>query len=152
MIGGFVGLALGTMRLPAMLLIGMPTPSAGGTNILVSGLIAMSWSVRHLREGQVDRRIVLVMNVQAFACTFIGGFGSESVSESLLILLVGLLVFWEGVELLARGQILVPGKDELGCDGMFTRKRMVAEGLIGLSGGLLGSAGGLILGSIRLPS
>ena len=28
--GGFVGLALGTIRLPAMLLLGMPAPIAGG--------------------------------------------------------------------------------------------------------------------------
>ena len=33
-LGGFVGLALGTVRLPAMLLMGMAAPVAGGTNIL----------------------------------------------------------------------------------------------------------------------
>ena len=32
-LGGFVGLALGTMRLPALLLIGLPAPTAAGTNI-----------------------------------------------------------------------------------------------------------------------
>ena len=151
-LGGFVGLALGTMRLPAMLLIGMPAPVAGGTNILVSGLSAMSGAVRHLREGRVDRRIVLVMGVPAFAGAFIGGFGSEVVPESLLIFLAGLLVFWQGVELLARGRILAPGQNAAGRTGMFTRNRVAAEGLIGLSVGLLGGAVGLILGSIRLPA
>lgn len=149
-LGGFVGLALGTMRLPAMLLIGMPAPVAGGTNILVSGLSAMSGSVRHLREGRIDRRILLVMGVPASAGAFIGGFGSESVPESLLISLAGLLVFWQGVELLARGRILAPGPDAAGRRGMPTRNRVAAEGLIGLSVGLLGGAVGLILGSIRL--
>ena len=33
-LGGFVGLALGTIRLPAMLLFGIPAPIAGGTNIM----------------------------------------------------------------------------------------------------------------------
>ena len=50
-LGGFVGLALGTMRLPAMLLMGMPAPAAGGTNILVSSLASLSGALRHLREG-----------------------------------------------------------------------------------------------------
>ena len=49
-LGGFVGLALGTMRLPAMLLIGMSAPIAGGTNILVSSLASLSGAIRHFRR------------------------------------------------------------------------------------------------------
>ncbi len=49
-LGGFVGLALGTVRLPAMLLLGMPVLSAGGTNILVSTLSAVAGSFGHWRE------------------------------------------------------------------------------------------------------
>ena len=37
-LGGFVGLALGTIRLPALLLLGTPAAIAGGTNIMVSSL------------------------------------------------------------------------------------------------------------------
>ena len=48
-LGGFVGLALGTMRLPAMLLMGMAAPAAGGTNILVSSLASLTGAIRHLR-------------------------------------------------------------------------------------------------------
>ena len=51
LLGGFVGLALGTMRLPAMLLMGMAAPTAGGTNILVSSISSIFGAVRHLREG-----------------------------------------------------------------------------------------------------
>ena len=151
-LGGFVGLALGTMRLPAMLLIGMGAPIAGGTNILVSGLSAMSGAFRHLREGRVDRRIVLVMGAPAVAGAFIGGFGSDLVPESLLVFLAGVLVFWQGVELIARGRILAPDRHETGSGPAFTPNRVAAEGLIGLSVGLLGGAVGLILGSIRLPA
>ena len=38
LLGGFVGLALGTIRLPIMLLIGINPKIAAGTNILVSSL------------------------------------------------------------------------------------------------------------------
>ena len=153
-LGGFGGLALGTMRLPAMLLIGMAAPIAGGTNILVSALASLTGAVRHLREGRVDPRIVLVMGVPAFVGAFIGGFGSERAPESLLILLAGLLVFWQGIELIARspGQSRSSSVQDSGAKGMFTAKRVVAEGGIGLGVGLLGGAVGLILGSIRLPA
>ena len=99
-LGGFVGLALGTIRLPAMLLLGMPAPIAGGTNILVSGLACLTGSIRHLREGRVNLRIVLVMGIPAFIGAFIGGFLADDAPKGLLILLAGLLVFWQGVEFL----------------------------------------------------
>lgn len=161
LLGGFVGLALGTMRLPALLLIGLPAPAAGGTNILVSGLSSLSGAIRHLREGRVDRRIVLVMGVPAFVGAFVGGFMSDVIAESLLLFLAGLLVFWQGVEFLILmyhrrrsspgGQHLFGG-DLVGAPGIFTRNRVAAEGGIGLGVGLLGGAVGLILGSIRLPA
>ena len=156
-LGGFVGLALGTMRLPALLLMGIPAPSAAGVNIMVSSLSALTGSIRHLREGRVNLRIVLVMGVPAFAGAFIGGFGSRWAPEALLVSLAGLLVFWQGVEFLIR---VVPrgggpgsARETLwGGTPAFTGNRMALEAGIGLAVGLLGGAVGLILGSIRLPA
>ncbi len=160
-LGGFVGLALGTIRLPAMLLLGMPAPIAGGTNILVSGLASLSGAIRHLREGRVNLRIVLVMGVPAFIGALIGGFLSDVTREGILILLAGLLVFWQGVEFLIMARerrhenatdTNLFGGELSGSAGMFTPGRMSAEAGIGLGVGLLGGAVGLILGSIRLPA
>ena len=99
-LGGFVGLALGTIRLPMMLLLGMAAPIAGGTNILVSGLASLAGAARHWREGRVNLRIVLVMGVPACIGALVGGFMSDAAPTGLLILLAGLLVFWQGVEFL----------------------------------------------------
>ncbi len=158
-LGGFVGLALGTIRLPAMLLLGMPAPIAGGTNILVSSLASLTGAIRHFREGRVDKRIVLVMGVPAFAGAFIGGFLSDVVSERLLIGGAGALVFWQGVEflILVRNRRRTGGPHMFGADlegakGDFTPRRVSLEAGIGLGVGLLGGAVGLILGSIRLPA
>ena len=160
-LGGFVGLALGTMRLPALLLMGIAAPTAAGTNIMVSALASLTGAIRHLREGRVNMRIVLVMGVPAFAGAFIGGFGSGRVSESLLILLAGLLVFWQGIELIARVRPLLgsgarsgqgPSGSIQGSSGTYTPNRVLLEGGVGLGVGLLGGAVGLILGSIRLPA
>lgn len=159
-LGGFVGLALGTIRLPMMLLLGMAAPIAGGTNILVSGLASLAGAARHWREGRVNLRIVLVMGVPACIGALVGGFMSDAAPTGLLILLAGLLVFWQGVEFL----IMVRERSKSGDDqalfggeltgsaGMFTPSRVSAEAGIGLGVGLLGGAVGLILGSIRLPA
>ena len=156
-LGGFVGLALGTMRLPALLLMGVASPTAGGTNILISGLSALTGTVRHLREGRVDVRIALAMGVPAVIGAFIGGFASEDVPEALLLSAAGALVFWQGIELIARTRVLLDGSPTVsgtqqGTRGNFTPTRVSAEGAIGLAVGLVGGAVGLILGSIRLPA
>ncbi len=160
-LGGFVGLALGTMRLPAMLLLGMPASVAGGTNILVSSLASLAGTIRHLKAGRVNLRIVLTMGVPAFIGAFIGGWFSDVTPEHILIALAGALVFWQGVEFLiiARDRLrsgqssgALFGQGLEGSPGLFTPPRMLAEGGIGFGVGLLGGAVGLILGSIRLPA
>ena len=145
-----------------MLLIGMAAPIAGGTNILVSGLASLSGAVRHLREGRVNLRIVLVMGIPAFIGAFIGGFLSPRAPEGILIFLAGLLVSWQGVEFLIMARERMHEEDtpeanmfggELsGSAGTFTLRRQLETGGIGLGVGLLGGAVGLILGSIRLPA
>ncbi len=78
-----------------------------------------------------------------------------------MIFLAGLLVFWQGVELLARvkaqaraATAAAQTSTEIsgGPIALFTRNRMVLQGGVGLAVGLLGGAVGLILGSIRLPA
>ena len=163
LLGGFVGLALGTMRLPAMLLIGMAAPIAGGTNILVSSLASLTGAIRHFREGRVDMRVVLFMGVPAFVGAFAGGFLSDVVDSRWLVFGAGALVGWQGIEffIMARnrrrseaegGDQHLFGADLVGSPGVFTRNRIAAEAGIGLGVGLLGGAVGLILGSIRLPA
>lgn len=159
-LGGFVGLALGTIRLPMLLLLGMAAPIAGGTNILVSGLASLAGAARHWREGRVNLRIVLVMGVPACIGALVGGFMSDAAPTGLLIALAGLLVFWQGVEFLIMARERSKSGDDqalfggelTGSAGMFTPGRVSAEAGIGLGVGLLGGAVGLILGSIRLPA
>ncbi len=156
-LGGIVGLALGTMRLPFLLLLGMPAPVAAGTNILVSTLGAATGSVRHLRERRVDMRVVAVQGIPAVLGAFIGGFASGMVPEAFLIALAGVLVVWQGVELLMnagrerpRASAVVTHKAPSG--GRWSAGRITAEVLVGFAIGLLGGAVGLILGSLRLPA
>ena len=160
-LGGFVGLALGTMRLPALLLLGISSPTAAGTNIVVSTASAFMGAARHLREGRVDLRIVMVVGFPSLAGGFVGGFTSGWAPESILILAVGILVFWQGVELIARARANrsagMGGVESLaerlaGANGAVGSGRLMTGAGIGVAIGVLGGAVGLILGSIRLPA
>ena len=167
LLGGFVGLALGTMRLPALLLIGMSAPVAAGTNIMVSTLSAMTGLGGHLREGRVNRRLVLVMGPPSMIGALIGGIFGGRVPESLLITAAGFFVTWQGIELAVRAlrdrpptpaapsddAAPSPGRDLGGeSDVAASAPAYAIEAGIGAAVGLLGGAVGLILGSIRLPA
>ena len=155
-LGGFVGLALGTMRLPALLLIGIPLPIAAGTNIAVSALASLTGSIRHFRGGRVNFQVVATMGIPAVIGAFIGGFAGGSVPESLIVGLAGVFVMWQGIELILASrkqrESIASSESPTSPDApkFPGAKRYTIESVIGLSIGLLGGAVGLILGSIRL--
>lgn len=168
-VGGIVGLALGAVRLPFLLLLGMPAPLAAGTNILVSTLSAITGAWRHLRERRVDPTAVVVQGAPAMLGAFVGGFASGRAPEALLIGLAGGLVVWQGVELLLRARRAAPhprvpseadrsrgdgraGQPSLSAWKRWGPARITVEAFIGFAIGLLGGAVGLILGSLRLPA
>lgn len=156
-LGGAVGLALGTIRLPFMLLAGMPAAAAGGTNILVSTLSSGTGSIGHLRAQRVEWRAVLVQGGPAIFGGVVGGFSANVAPENLLIGLAGGFVLWQSVELVQRAKRIgaTPAAGGAGTAGQhgptFTRPRMALEGLVGLTIGFVGGAVGLILGTLRLP-
>lgn len=158
-LGGLIGLALGTVRLPVLILVGLPAPTAAGTNILISTASAMMGSVRHLHGGRVNLRLVALMMPASLFGALIGGiFGSEFAPESLLMTAVGLLVVWQGLDLvrLSRSRkdlSTVDQADSLGV-AAFQRVGRYWMGLGVASGFLIGVVGatvGLILGTLRLP-
>ena len=149
-LGGFVGLALGTMRLPALLLIGVSAPTAAGTNILVSTLSALVGGYRHIRERRVNWSVVALRGSPSLVGSLVGGFASSSsVPDGALVMAAGAFVSWQAVELLMRLRRAPTSQAYAG--PLLTPKRGVVEGIIGLVVGLVGGSVGLILGSVRLP-
>ena len=154
-LGGLIGLALGTIRLPAMVLLGAPPPAAASANILVSTLSAVAGSFRHVRDGRVMPLLMLVVGLPAFA----GGFYSGRAPADALTAVAGSIILWQGIEmaLLARRKMRPADRarsqsdDLVGAAGIFTPARLPLGGGIGLGIGLLGGSIGLLLGSIRLP-
>ena len=101
-LGGFVGLALGTMRLPVLLLLGLRRRHSRRHEY------RRQHSDRRVPapcatcgRGRVDRRVVLLVGVPSMVGAFVAGFASEQVPEPVLLGAAGVLVFWQGIEFLA---------------------------------------------------
>ena len=159
LLGGLIGLSLGTMRLPAMLMLGVPLPVAASANIFVSSAVGVTGSYRHFRDGRVKLPLVAVVGAPAFVAGFLGGYFSNRAPTDVLIALAGGLILWQGIELvlLARrrrrdAHSNQPGDDQLeGSAGQFTIARTVGGAGASFGIGLLAGAIGLVLGSVRLP-
>ena len=131
---------------------------AAGTNIIISAASAGTSSIRHFRDGRVDRQLILYMGVPSVLGGFFGGFYSNRAPESLFLFLVGVLLAWQGIEFAIRG---IGKKEQVEPDNMqtmsstvvrrFRQHRNILEASTGLGIGILGGAVGLILGGTRLP-
>jgi uncharacterized membrane protein YfcA len=141
-LGSAVGLVLGTLRLPAILLLAGDPSSGAGTNIAISAAAAGSGSIRHAREGRVDWRIVRWMAPPSVAGAVVGALWGDAVPEGLLLATVALVLAWNGFDLLVR-----PLRERAS-----TRLRVWAAVLFGFAIGIIGGAIGVILGTLRMPA
>ena len=159
LLGGLIGLSLGTMRLPAMLMLGVPLPVAASANIFVSSAVGVTGSYRHFRDGRVKLRLVFIIGIPAFVAGFMGGFFSNQAPVNLLIGVAGVLILWQGAELALLAyrrrrdsRSDQPTEDHLdGSPGHFTVARTIGGASASFGIGLLAGAIGLVLGSVRLP-
>lgn len=158
-LGGFVGLALGTVRLPVLLFFGLPSNIAAGTNIFVSAASSLFGSIGHFREKRVVMNIVFIMGIPSLLGAFLGGYYSEFASDAVLILLIGVLVFWQGLELINKSNAIVSKTfirdDYFSKNDMFVyrlNRSTFLAGVIGAIIGVIGGLVGLILGSLRIPA
>jgi uncharacterized membrane protein YfcA len=144
--GGLVGLVLGNIRLPAVLLAAS-TPAAGaGANIGISAVAAATASLAHLRAGRVNWRLLGLMAPPSMAGALIGGYASGAVPDRALLVAIGLTLLYFGFELLRSSPERPPRRS---VDGeLDARAAVLTGGVIGLLGGFVG----LILGSLRMPA
>ena len=149
LLGGFVGLVLGNLRLPLVVLLAS-TPGAGaGANIGISAVAAGSASIAHLRAGRVNWRLFAWMAPPSMVGAVIGGFLSGIVPGNALLAAISVVLFYSAFELLRPKAKPVPtaSGDDRQTD-LDVGAAVVSGAAIGLIGGLVG----LILGSLRLPA
>ncbi|MGZ5320521.1 MAG: sulfite exporter TauE/SafE family protein [Solirubrobacterales bacterium] len=144
--GGLVGLVLGNLRLPLVVLVGSSPAAAAGANVAISGLAALTSAYAHWRGGRVNWRLFGWMAPTSLAGAIVGGLIAGVLPERVLLGAISLVVLYGAVEV-ARyrrpsGGEQVPTRMEL----------FLNAALIGFGVGLLGGFVGLILGSLRLPA
>jgi uncharacterized protein len=141
-LGSALGLVLGTLRLPLIVVASGSPLAAAGTNIAISAAAAASGSARHIREGRVDWRIVAWMAPPSIVGAILGALFADDVSEALLYGMIAAVLLWSGVDLALR-PIKPQARD---------RPRVAPAAFFGVVIGAIGGAVGVILGTLRMPA
>jgi uncharacterized membrane protein YfcA len=146
--GGLVGLVLGNLRLPVVLLLAS-SPAAGvGANVGISAVAAATASVAHVRAGRINWRLFAWMAPPTVVGGFAGGYLSGVVPGDLLLIAIAAVLYYSAVELFRWSPRAMPAPAAAGESPLNLTAAVVVSLVIGLLGGFVG----LILGSLRLPA
>jgi uncharacterized membrane protein YfcA len=143
--GGTVGLVLGNIRLPAVLLVASAPAAGAGANIGISGVAAFTAAAAHIRAGRINWRLFAWMAPPSIAGAVAGGLVSGAIPDTALLLVIGAALLWFGIDLLRSKATPQPKPEGAPLD---IRAAVVSGALIGVLGGLVG----LILGALRMPA
>lgn len=137
-----LGLVLGTLRLPLILVATGSPASAAGTNIAISAASAGAGGLRHVREGRVDWHVVAWMAPPSVVGAVVGALLADDVSETVLYAAIAAVLVWSGIDLALRPVTARPRE----------RLRLLRGSAFGLLIGAIGGAVGVILGTLRMPA
>ena len=142
--GGLVGLVLGNIRLPVVVLAASSPAAGAGANIGVSAVAALASATAHIRAGRIDWRLFAWMAPPSMVGAVAGGLLSGVVPGNALLVVIGVTLLAFGADLVRskpNGRRADPG-------GFSARAAILTGALIGVLGGFVG----LILGALRLPA
>ena len=142
-----VGLVLGNLRLPAVLLLASSAASGGGANIAISGVAAATASITHIRAGRINWRLFGWMAPPSVAGALVGGYLAGAVPERALLLAISAVLLYSGFDLL-RWRPPARRGDQPADHALDLRAAVLSGLVIGLIGGFVG----LILGALRMPA
>jgi len=137
-----LGLVLGTLRLPLIVLAAGSPLAAAGTNIAISAAAAGAGGLAHARAGRVDWRVVAWTAPPSIAGAIAGALIADDVSEALLYGLIAGVLVWSGIDLAFRPIGARPRE----------RPRVGRGSALAFAIGVLGGAVGVILGTLRMPA
>jgi uncharacterized protein len=137
-----LGLVLGTLRLPFIVLVSGSPFAAAGTNLAISAAAAGAGGLEHAHQGRVDWRVVAWTAPPSVVGAVIGALFADDVSDALLYALIAAVLVWSGVDLALR-PIAPRPRDHL---------RLARGSGFSFLIGALGGAVGVILGTLRMPA
>ena len=137
-----LGLVLGTLRLPLIVIASGSPLAAAGTNIAISAAAAGAGGLKYAREGRVDWRVVAWTAPPSVAGAIAGALVADDVSEALLYGVISAVLVWSGIDLALR-PIAPRARAQL---------RVLRGSVLAFLIGVLGGAVGVILGTLRMPT
>jgi uncharacterized membrane protein YfcA len=143
--GGLVGLVLGNIRLPAVLLLSSSPGAGTGANIGISAVAAGTASIAHIRAGRVNWRLFGWMAPPSIVGALIGGYISGILAGDVLLLVIAAVLLFSAYDLLANPDV---SRKRPGREGLDIPVAVASGFVIGFLGGIVG----LILGSLRMPA
>ena len=143
--GGAVGLVLGNIRLPAVLLLASSPAAGAGANIGISGAAALTAAAAHARAGRVNWRLCAWMAPPSMAGAVAGGYLSGVLPGDALLGVIAATLLYFGIDLLRPREAQPAPRPSAELD---IRAAVLSGAGIGVLGGLVG----LILGTLRMPA
>jgi uncharacterized membrane protein YfcA len=137
-----VGLVLGNIRLPVLVLAASSPAAGAGANIGISALAALAAAIAHIRSGRIDWALFLWMAPPSIAGAVAGGVLSGAIPGDALLLAIGITLVLFGLDLLRPRRDREQRRD----DGVSAPAAVLWGAAIGLLGGFVG----LILGALRI--
>ncbi|MGH2982862.1 MAG: sulfite exporter TauE/SafE family protein [Solirubrobacterales bacterium] len=146
--GGLVGLVLGNLRLPLIVLVASSPAAGAGANIAISGAAAITAGYGHWRGGRINWRLFAWMAPTSLIGAIVGGLISGVLPDRLLLGAISVVVLYGALEVWRYQRPIADNGTELPS----TRELLVNAAVVGFGVGILGGLVGLILGSLRLPA
>jgi len=147
--GGLVGLVLGNLRLPVVLLVASSPAAGAGANIAISAVAAGTAAIAHVRAGRINWRLFAWMTPPSIVGAVAGGYLSGVLPERALLLGIAAVLLSSGIGMLRSGE---PKRRTSAADGEEHALDIPVAVASGAAIGLLGGIVGLILGSLRMPA
>jgi uncharacterized protein len=144
--GGLVGLVLGNLRLPLVVLLASSPAAGAGANVAISGVAATTAAAAHARAGRISWRLFAWMAPTSLTGAIAGGLISGALPSRVLLGVIAFVVLYGAVEV-ARYR-----RPALSEQPMGRRELLLNAGAVGFGVGVIGGIVGLILGSLRLPA
>ncbi len=146
--GGMVGMVLGNLRLPLVVLVGSSAAAAAGANVAISGAAALTSAFAHWQGGRLSWRLFAWMAPTSLIGAIVGGLISGVLPNRVLLGVIGLVVLYGAFEI---GRFKRPeGAADVAVPDR--RNLLINAAIIGFGVGVLGGLVGLILGTLRLPA
>lgn len=153
-ISGMVGIGGSIIKYPMLLYIPPLFGLAAFTSHEVAGISAIqvffatiTGVLAYRNSGYINMKLILYMGVSILLGSFIGGYGSDYLSENAINFIYGVLAT------IAAIMMFVPKKEVVQENGEVTFNKILASSLsfiVGIGAGIVGAAGAFILVPIML--